>query len=125
VLVGIGLGATMQNLLVAPQNRAPIEHIGSISATVLFVFTLGGAAGLVVFGAILDSIVEGYAAVGRPIGDAYGDGIPVVFVIETVLMAAAMLCVVFMPTAALKSSIESRGARTGDPVAEAVAPEGR
>jgi MFS family permease len=125
MLVGIGLGATMQNLLVAPQNRAPIEHIGSISATILFVFTLGGAAGLVVFGAILDSIVERYATADRPIGDAYGDGIPIVFVIETALMAVATLCVLFMPTAPLKSSIEPREAWASGTVAEIVAPDGR
>ncbi len=52
-LLGIGLGMTMQNLILVAQNDAPAENLGVVTATVNFTRTLGGAIGTAVFGAIM------------------------------------------------------------------------
>jgi EmrB/QacA subfamily drug resistance transporter len=63
-VMGIGLGAMMQNLVLAVQNTVDVRDIGAASATVAFFRTLGGAVGVSVLGAVLatrvqDSTLEG------------------------------------------------------------------
>ena len=63
-LMGLGLGAMMQNLVLAVQNTVDVRDIGAASATVAFFRTLGGAVGVSVLGAVLatrvqDSTLEG------------------------------------------------------------------
>jgi EmrB/QacA subfamily drug resistance transporter len=63
-VMGIGLGAMMQNLVLAVQNNVDVRDIGAASATVAFFRTLGGAVGVSVLGAVLatrvqDSTLEG------------------------------------------------------------------
>nr|WP_222618248.1 MDR family MFS transporter [Nakamurella sp. PAMC28650] len=57
VLAGSGMGATMQNLVLAVQNSVSIRDIGSASATVSFIRSLGGAIGVSALGAVLASKV--------------------------------------------------------------------
>ncbi len=64
VLAGTGMGATMQNLVLAVQNSVSIRDIGSSSATVSFVRSLGGAIGVSVLGAVLASKVTTNVAAG-------------------------------------------------------------
>jgi predicted MFS family arabinose efflux permease len=71
VLAGTGMGATMQNLVLAVQNSVSIRDIGSSSATVSFVRSLGGAIGVSVLGAVLASkvtanVASGLAEMGVP-----------------------------------------------------------
>ncbi len=71
VLAGTGMGATMQNLVLAVQNSVSIRDIGSASATVSFVRSLGGAIGVSALGAVLASKVtanvsSGLAQLGVP-----------------------------------------------------------
>jgi EmrB/QacA subfamily drug resistance transporter len=63
-VMGVGLGAMMQNLVLAVQNNVDVRDIGAASATVAFFRTLGGAVGVSVLGAVLatrvqDSTLEG------------------------------------------------------------------
>ena len=63
-VMGVGLGAMMQNLVLAVQNTVDVRDIGAASATVAFFRTLGGAVGVSVLGAVLatrvqDSTLEG------------------------------------------------------------------
>ncbi len=64
VLAGTGMGATMQNLVLAVQNSVSIRDIGSSSATVSFVRSLGGAIGVSALGAVLASKVSTTVASG-------------------------------------------------------------
>ena len=64
VLAGTGMGATMQNLVLAVQNSVSIRDIGSSSATVSFVRSLGGAIGVSALGAVLASKVTTTVASG-------------------------------------------------------------
>ncbi|HEX7806148.1 MAG TPA: MFS transporter, partial [Cellulomonas sp.] len=56
-VLGIGVGALMQNLVLAAQNTLDIQDIGSGTATVAFFRTLGGAVGVSALGAVLGSRV--------------------------------------------------------------------
>jgi len=77
-LMGLGMGAMMQNLVLAVQNTVDVSDIGSTSATVAFFRSLGGAVGVSVLGAVLanevqDKIISGLAALG--ISGAGGGGL--------------------------------------------------
>jgi len=68
-LMGFGMGAMMQNLVLAVQNSVDVRDIGAASASIAFFRTLGGAMGVSVLGAVLangvrDHIVEGLKALG-------------------------------------------------------------
>nr|WP_134767148.1 MDR family MFS transporter [Nocardioides sp. 1609] len=52
-LVGVGLGATMQNLVLAVQNNTSQADMGAASSVVAFFRSLGGSIGVSVLGAVL------------------------------------------------------------------------
>ncbi len=65
--MGLGMGMTMQNLVLAVQNTVDVTQIGASSATVTFFRSLGGAVGVSALGAVLaarvkDQIVAGLLA---------------------------------------------------------------
>ncbi len=77
-VIGLGLGMTMQNLVLSVQNAVPMSQLGAASSTVSFFRSLGGAVGVAVLGAVLaqqvrSHIASGLAALGVPAG-ASGDG---------------------------------------------------
>ncbi len=53
LVVGTGVGMTMQNLVLAVQNSVPLRDLGAASASVTFFRSLGGAIGVSVLGAVL------------------------------------------------------------------------
>ncbi len=63
-IAGSGMGATMQNLVLAVQNSVSIRDIGSASATVSFIRSLGGAVGVSALGAVLGSKVTAHLTGG-------------------------------------------------------------
>ena len=80
-LVGLGIGAAMQNLVLAVQNNTAQSDMGAASATVAFFRTMGGAIGVSVLGALLshqvrDSLVSGLARLGIDAGGQADGGIP-------------------------------------------------
>jgi EmrB/QacA subfamily drug resistance transporter len=52
-LVGIGVGMSMQNLVLSVQNTVRLKDIGAASSTVAFFRSLGGTIGVSVLGAVL------------------------------------------------------------------------
>lgn len=52
-VAGIGVGMTMQNLVLAVQNTVPLRDLGAASASVTFFRSLGGTIGVSVLGAVL------------------------------------------------------------------------
>ncbi|WP_300678332.1 MDR family MFS transporter [Nocardioides sp.] len=57
-LLGLGLGATQQNLVLAVQNNVDQANIGAASSMVAFFRTLGGAIGVSALGAVLSHRVS-------------------------------------------------------------------
>ncbi|MGW4463283.1 MDR family MFS transporter [Micromonospora sp. NPDC004704] len=63
-VLGIGLGMTMQNLVLAVQNTVAVRELGAASSLVAFSRSLGGAVGVSALGALLGHRVAGYLADG-------------------------------------------------------------
>jgi EmrB/QacA subfamily drug resistance transporter len=69
VLMGLGTGALMQNLVLVVQNTVDLRDIGAASGVVSFFRSLGGTVGIAVLGAVLASrvaekIQDGLSAAG-------------------------------------------------------------
>ncbi|GAB7003164.1 MDR family MFS transporter [Nocardioides sp. AN3] len=69
-VLGSGLGATMQNLVLSVQNNVDQANIGAASSVVAFFRTLGGAIGVSAFGAVLShkitvQVTDGIGALVR------------------------------------------------------------
>jgi hypothetical protein len=86
-VLGLGLGATMQNLVLAVQNTIALSDMGAGSSVVAFFRSLGGSVGIAALGAVLahqvaDAVAAGLAkllAVHPEYADAVGHqtgGIP-------------------------------------------------
>jgi len=123
-LVGIGLGATMQNLVLSVQNTVEARQLGAATATVSFFRSLGGAIGVSALGAVLAAQVAHSVAVGlerlgipagqqgsgssipdvstlpppvaRVIEDAYGQAVGHVFLLAAPLMLLAVVAILFI-----------------------------
>jgi EmrB/QacA subfamily drug resistance transporter len=79
LVLGLGLGMTMQNLVLAVQNTVAVTDLGAASSTVSFFRSLGGTVGVSVLGAILASRVtdltaRGLAEAGIDVGQGGGSG---------------------------------------------------
>jgi len=62
--MGLGMGMTMQNLVLAVQNTVDVREIGASSATVAFFRSLGGAVGVSALGAVLAAHVKSLIVAG-------------------------------------------------------------
>ncbi len=63
-IMGLGMGAMMQNLVLAVQNTVDVRDIGASSAAVAFFRSLGGAIGVSILGAVLAAQVQSSTAAG-------------------------------------------------------------
>jgi EmrB/QacA subfamily drug resistance transporter len=131
-VLGIGMGMTMQNLVLAVQNTVKPSDLGSASSTVTFFRSLGGTVGVSVLGAVLASRVgtlttDGLAAAGVSVpaggsGDvsiaslndlppaladivrsAYGDGTATIFLVAGALAIVSVLAIVFIKEVPLRT----------------------
>jgi EmrB/QacA subfamily drug resistance transporter len=80
-LVGVGLGASMQNLVLAVQNNAAHADIGAASSVVTFFRSMGGSIGVSALGALLraevsDKVSAGLAALHIPVDGHQSHPIP-------------------------------------------------
>ncbi|WP_198351774.1 MFS transporter [Streptomyces typhae] len=78
LLMGLGIGMMMQNLVLCTQNQVAPEDIGAASSVVTFFRSLGGAVGVSALGAVMatrisDYVKDGLADLG-PKGAAAGHG---------------------------------------------------
>ncbi len=78
-VMGLGMGALMQNLVLAVQNTVDVRDIGAASAAVSFFRSLGGAVGVSALGAVLANLVQnqvhdGLVALGPAAAAAAGSG---------------------------------------------------
>ncbi len=74
-VLGLGLGATMQNLVLSVQNNAAQADMGAASSLVAFFRSLGGSVGVAALGAVLShqvstQVTSGLTADGSPDGRA-------------------------------------------------------
>ena len=133
VLIGVGQGASMQNLVLAVQNTVPLKDMGAASSAVAFFRSLGGAIGVQVLGAILSARIatlttQRLQAAGIPdsavadtdeldvaalpdaaeevVRSAYGDGMALIFLIMGVLAVVALLAAIAMRNSTLRDTVD-------------------
>ena len=132
-ILGLGMGATMQNLVLAVQNNVAVHDLGAASSVVAFFRSMGGSAGVSVLGAILgtqvaDRVAEGYRAAqqmpsqsfdSHAIPDlstlpgweaglwehAFGASIGELYLIAAPAALVAFLCVLFIKEVPLRTSV--------------------
>ncbi|WP_433827661.1 MDR family MFS transporter [Actinoplanes sp. CA-015351] len=132
-LVGIGVGMSMQNLVLAVQNTVSLKDIGAASSTIAFFRSLGGTIGVSVLGAVLarrvsDSMTEQLAAAGQSGGSsdgvsalnlsslpeavqhmvraAYGDATGHIFLISAAVAVIGVIAAIAMKPAKLRSTVD-------------------
>lgn len=71
-VLGLGLGVTTQNLVVAVQDNVELEHVGAASGLISFFRTMGGAIGVCVMGAVLSARTD--ARLVQAVAEANGAG---------------------------------------------------
>ena len=130
--MGLGMGALMQNLVLAVQNTVDVRDIGAASATVAFFRSLGGAVGVSVLGAVLAArvatkIAAGLKQLGMPAGGsgssgtldlnglpapvihivrvAYGDATGRLFMIAAGIAVISLLAVLFIREVPLRTTV--------------------
>ncbi|GIF62848.1 EmrB/QacA family drug resistance transporter [Asanoa ishikariensis] len=134
LLVGIGVGMTMQNLVLAVQNTVHLRDIGAASASVAFFRSLGGTIGVSVLGAVLAHRVTGQithdlAAAGVPAGGsssgtsalnlnalpdavqhivraAYGDATGHIFLISAAIAVVGVIAALLLRPVTLRTSLD-------------------
>lgn len=130
-LVGVGLGATMQNLVLAVQNNTRIEDMGAASSVVAFFRSLGGSVGVSALGALLasqvaSSVRDGLDQMGvKPTSheshsipdlstlpapmralyeSSFGDAVGHLFLVSAPFALAALVCVLFIKEVPLRTT---------------------
>lgn len=131
LLVGLGVGMTMQNLVLAVQNTAALKDLGAATGAVTFFRSLGGTIGVSVLGAILaervkTSILSHLAAAGLPAGagggslnlkalppaaqaivrEAYGDATGHIFLVSAAIGVVGVIAALALPKITLRSSVD-------------------
>jgi len=103
LLVGFGVGMTMQNLVLVVQNAVPLKDIGAASATVSFFRSLGGTIGVSVLGAVLAHQVAGHT---DNIAATYGDATGHIFLISAGVAVLAVVAAVLLKPVTLRTSLD-------------------
>ena len=145
-LVGIGVGMSMQNLVLSVQNTVALKDIGAASSTVAFFRSLGGTIGVSVLGAVLahrvtDNLTHELAAAGVSGGAsaassstlnlsalpeavqhlvrvAYGDATGHIFLISAVIAVVGVVAALLMKPTPLRSTVDLAKAADETPSAE-------
>jgi EmrB/QacA subfamily drug resistance transporter len=138
-VLGIGLGATLQNLVLSVQNNTAQSDMGAASALVAFFRTMGGAVGVSALGTALShqvtsSVAEGLQRLGitpstsggsQTIPDtaslpgpvravfeqSFGDATAHIFLLATPVAALALVAVLFIREVPLRTTIERQDER--------------
>ena len=141
-LLGVGLGATMQNLVLAVQNNTAQRDMGAASSVVAFFRSIGGSIGVSALGAVLshhvaDDVTRGLARIGvhpaasdrgsssipdlatlpAPVRaifqSAFGDATGRIFLYATPFALIAFVAILFIREVPLRTTIERSDELTG------------
>ncbi|MFX0594685.1 MDR family MFS transporter [Melissospora conviva] len=133
LLVGLGVGATMQNLVLMVQNTVALKDIGSASASIAFFRSMGGTIGISVLGAVLarrvqENMTAGLTALGidpaasggtsalnltelpapvvAVVRGAYGDATGHIFLISAAIAVISVVASLLLKPTVLRSSLD-------------------
>jgi EmrB/QacA subfamily drug resistance transporter len=103
VVLGLGLGLVMQNLLLVVQNTVPSRELGAATSATQFFRTTGGTIGVTVMGALMTSRLPAGSAAASP--HDLAQAIHPVFLVGVPLMAIALVLVLLIPETPLRRSV--------------------
>ncbi len=131
LIVGLGTGMLMQNLVLVVQNTVSVHNIGAASSNVAFFRTFGGAIGVSVLGSVLATRVADLSADGlaqlkitggssggnldfnslpAPVESimraAYGDATGRIFLIAAAAAVVALIAVSLLPNRPLRQTVD-------------------
>lgn len=135
VLMGTGVGMSMQNLVLVVQNSVPLRELGAASGAITFFRSLGGTIGVSALGAILanrvgSNISTGLSAVGADasgasisgsdtlnldamppfvreiVEAAYGSATGDIFFVATGIAVVGLVFALFLPRVRLRDSLD-------------------
>ena len=123
-VLGLGVGLSMQNLVLAVQNTVDVTEVGAASSLVAFLRSMGGTIGVTVLGIVLShrvSALLGVPASGASSGTsdlsqlddaaaaavraAYGDAIGRVFLIAAIGSILTLVAVAFIKEVPLRTTV--------------------
>ncbi|MFF3395332.1 MDR family MFS transporter [Streptomyces sp. NPDC002669] len=132
--VGIGVGMSMQNLVLVLQNTVPLGELGAASGAITFFRSLGGTIGVSVLGAVLANqvatkIADGLAKLGidpaasssggstldlaamppqiqEVVRAAYGDATGAIFLISAAIAVVGVVAALFLTPTKLRDSVD-------------------
>jgi len=131
-ILGLGLGATMQNLVLAVQNNTAQADMGAASSVVAFFRSLGGSIGVSALGAVLShqvtqKVTEGLTAMGidashttgsipsldqlpAPVRalyeSAFGEATGHLFMVAAPFALLALICITFVREVPLRTTLD-------------------
>jgi len=105
VLVGAGVGMTLQNFILVVQNSVPLSDIGASSATVSFFRSMGGTIGVAVLGAVLTRQVASGVAGGASAQAAYGSATGHIFAISAAVALFGLVAALLLKPVTLRTSL--------------------
>lgn len=133
-VLGVGVGMTMQNLVLAVQNTVDVTEVGVASSLVAFVRSLGGTVGVTVLGVVLGHRVSDLLGGGPASGSgldltglppaavaalraAYGDAFGLVFAIAAAASVIALVAVLLIREVPLRTTVAKTppAGRSGQP----------
>ena len=139
-VLGLGVGMSMQNLVLAVQNTVDVTEVGAASSLVAFLRSMGGTIGVTVLGIVLSHRVSALlgvpasgassgtsdlsqldAAAAAAVRAAYGDAIGRVFLIAAIGSILTLVAVAFIKEVPLRTTV-GRDARAPAAVPEPPAP---
>ena len=103
IVLGLGLGLVMQNLLLVVQNTVPSRELGVATSATQFFRTTGGTIGVSVMGALMTAALPAGSSSASPHELAHA--IHPVFVLGIPLMALALALVLLIPEKPLRRSV--------------------
>ncbi|MGQ1797530.1 MDR family MFS transporter [Kocuria oceani] len=132
LLVGLGIGALNQNLVLAVQNTVGLKDMGAASSSVAFFRTMGGAVAVAVFGALMSSHLAAEltartraqggdpaavdsstmdldslpASVEGIVREAYGTGTGLVFLVAAIASLVTLLAVLLIKEVPLRRTVD-------------------
>ncbi|MFF9347529.1 MDR family MFS transporter [Streptomyces sp. NPDC014734] len=133
--VGVGVGMSMQNLVLVLQNTVPLGELGAASGAITFFRSLGGTIGVSVLGAVLANqvatkITRGLAELGvdpaassggggstlnvaamppqiqEVVRAAYGDATGTIFLISAAIAVIGVIAALFLTPTKLRDSVD-------------------
>jgi EmrB/QacA subfamily drug resistance transporter len=116
-VLGIGLGLTMQVLVVSTQNAVPVRDLGVATSTINFFRSVGGSVGVALFGALFNSRL---AASGSQAPEAVANALTDVFLVAVPVMLAAFALTWLLREIPLRHASATELGRTAEAAQEAV-----